>query len=193
MIQPMFTPVDVAHWPDLSGTEKLVDVVIYDKIRWDREARCADLLEPLKAHLDQQGLTYTVLRYGHHHLSQFKEALGSSGALVFICEHEAQGIAYQEALASGIPVLAWDEGRLRDPRQAALAPEGLVVSSVPYFDNRCGMTFKIADLTESFDQFWSRREAYRPRDYISEALSPAAGARRYLDLLDAAKARATYS
>ncbi len=187
MIQPMFAPVDISAWPDLSRAEKSVDVIIYDKIRWDREARTADLLVPLKEHLDKRGLTYTVLRYGDHHLSQFKEALRSSRAMIFVCEHETQGIAYQEALASGIPVLAWDEGKLRDPRQSALAPEDLVVSSVPYFDARCGMTFRIETMADMVDRFWQSRDDYSPRDYVAEALSPAVGAKRYLDLLTLAR------
>ena len=30
--------------------------------------------------------------------------------MVFLCEHENQDIAYQQALACGVPILAWDRG-----------------------------------------------------------------------------------
>jgi hypothetical protein len=188
--QPMFVAVDLAAWPDLSGRPKTLDLVVYDKIRWNRAAREADLLEPFLALARARGLRVRVLRYGHHHLSQFKEALGAARGLVFLCEHETQGLAYQEALASGVPVLAWDEGVLVDPHQGRFAPPGLRVSSVPYFDARCGLTFAKAGMEARLDAFLAGLDGFSPRAYVAEALSPEAGARRYLALLEQARAAA---
>ena len=181
-VKPMFVGIDTEAWPDQSGLEKSVDVILYDKIRWFRKDRVPELLEPLKAHLDARGLSYVVLRYGEHHLSQFRQACAQARCMVFICEHETQGLAYQEAMSAGVPILAWDEGQLAAPRDREQAPDGLVVSSVPYFDERCGMRAKAADLLASFDPFYDALPTYRPRDYVLENLSLAAGARRYLEL-----------
>lgn len=185
-IKPMFAPIILDDWPDLTSKNKTRNVVIYDKIRWHREAMVPRILDRLKAHLDARGLSYTVLRYGEHRLSDFKAALQDGQSMVFLCEHETQGIAYQEAMASGIPVFAWDEGELVDPEEKAIAPLDLQVSSVPYFDSRCGLTFKEPLMEECFDRFWSNLSGYEPRAYVAEMLSPERSARIYLDLLDQA-------
>jgi hypothetical protein len=185
--QPMSVAIDLDAWPDLSSEPKTLDLLVYDKIRWHRAEREADLLEPFLALARARGLRVRVLRYGHHHLSQFKEALAAARGLVFLCEHETQGLAYQEAMASGVPVLAWDEGVLVDPHQGRFAPSDLRVSSVPYFDARCGLTFAKSEMEARFDAFLAGLNSFNPRAYVAEALSPEAGARRYLALLEQAR------
>ncbi|AJE47788.1 glycosyltransferase [Celeribacter indicus] len=184
IVKPMFVAIDTEKWADQSHHPKDIDVIVYDKIRWYREAREADLLTPLLAHLEARGLSYVVLRYGFHHLAQFRDALRRARALAFLCEHETQGLAYQEAMASGVPVFAWDDGQLVSPHDREVAPEGLVVSSVPYFDARCGLRFRKPEMTEAFDRFWEQvgRGTYRPRDYVCDCLSLEKGAGRYLEL-----------
>ncbi|WP_428929735.1 glycosyltransferase [Marinibacterium sp. SX1] len=188
--QPMFVAIDLAAWPDTSQMEKPLDLIVYDKIRWRLEDRAADLRDPLLAALDARGLRYRVLRYGAHHLSQFRQALRDARGLVFLCEHETQGLAYQEAMASGLPILAWDEGELVDPHQGRFAPPGLRVSSVPYFDARCGLTFTRETMIDQLDAFMQAIDGFSPRAYVAEALSPEAGAARYLTLLQQARAAA---
>jgi hypothetical protein len=95
--------------------------------------------------------------------------------MVFVCEHETQGIAYQEALSSGVPILAWDHaGEWLDsnfhPHLVRFAP----ISSVPYWDDRCGEKFATAaDFPAALDQFQARLSlgAFAPRDYILEHLT----------------------
>lgn len=185
-VQPFFAPIDLVEWPDLSSGSKTYDVVIYDKIRWDRDEMVPRLLQRLQRHLAARNLSHIVLRYGEHPLAQFRTALKAGRVLVFLCEHETQGLAYQEAMASGLPVFAWDEGRLVDPREVRTAPADLVVSSVPYFDERCGMTFRETGLEDRFDSFWEARNSYAPRAFVAETLGPDRAARIYLDLLDRA-------
>lgn len=182
-VQPFFVGIDLKEWPDRSTEPKNVDVIVYDKIRWNYAAREKDLLSPVFTHLARNNLSSIHLRYGHHHLAAFRAALSSARSLVFLCEHETQGLAYQEALASGVPVLAWDDGKLIDPNQTKWAPDGLVVSSVPYFDHRCGARFRTGEFPKAFDEFWTNLPGYRPRDYVAEALSLEASGRRYLSLL----------
>jgi hypothetical protein len=172
--------IDTQALPDLSGDPKDTDVLIYDKIRWHRDSEVPRLLEPIAGHLQASGKSFQVLRYGHHHHRQFAKAMSRSRSLLFLCEHETQGLACQEAMASNLPVLAWDEGILVDPHQRIFAPPGLIVSSVPYFDHRCGERFKSADFKKTFDMFWNRRTRYRPRDFIRETLSMQRSGEAYL-------------
>ena len=177
-----FAGIDADHWADASGQEKSIDVLIYDKIRWHREERVPAILDRLVAHLEARGLSHRILRYGHHHQGNFAEGLRHARSLAFLCEHETQGLAYQEALAANVPVFAWDEGVFVDPQLNGDAPPGLAVSSVPYFDDRCGARFTLAEMEPAFDAFWAHRESYRPRAYVLDALSMEASAAAYLAL-----------
>ena len=177
-----FAGIDTQHWRDLSNRPKTVDFLIYDKIRWHRDTRVATVLEHILETLRHRGLTYRIVRYGHHHISTFRSGLADARALLFLCEHETQGIAYQEALSSGVPVLAWDEGVPVDPNMIALAPEGFQVSSVPYFEQRCGLRFKLAEFDGTLERFVDEIASYRPRDYILDTRSLRRSGQRYLEL-----------
>ncbi len=177
-----FAGIDTDRWPDSTGATKTIDVLIYDKIRWHRDARVPELLERLIRCLDERGLRWKVLRYGDHPQAEFAAGLKEARALAFLCEHETQGLAYQEAMAAGVPVFAWDEGEFVDPLLAPDAPPGLAVSSVPYFDARCGLTFRLDNLENTFDRFWAARTSFRPREYVTDQLSMTRSAEAYLAL-----------
>ncbi|WGV98426.1 glycosyltransferase family 1 protein [Vibrio sp. YMD68] len=177
---PWFAGIDCEKLTDLSHYPKQFDFLLYDKIHWDREQKNVSVTERIKAYLDKRGLTYTSVRYGHHHFSQFVEGLKSSRALLYISEHETQGLAYQEALASNIPVLAWNEQKIIDPELAKYNTSDLQVSSVPYFDSRCGMTFKIENFESVCDQFIGQMSAFKPREYAQSTLSLKIAGHRYL-------------
>lgn len=181
-LRPWPVGIDTDLWPDWSAEPKSLDFIVYDKIRWFREDRVPAILDTLVDALRSDGRSTETLRYGHHLLSQWRDALRRARAVLFLCEHETQGIAYQEALAAGVPVLAWDEGKLTDPRQTPFAKDDLVVSSVPYFDDRCGMRFKLAEFNQVYPEFWRRLDRFRPREYVVEQLSMSRAAKAYLSL-----------
>lgn len=173
--------IDTEACPDLSGCPKDVDFVVYDKIRWHRETEASRVLGTLVSALGDRGLSYRMLRYGRHRHRVYMDHLRRARALLFVCEHETQGLAYQEALASNLPVLAWDEGLLVDPLQRRFATARTRVSSVPYFDQRCGERFRLSEFAPRLDLFLSRFSSYAPRAYVLENLSMARSARAYLD------------
>jgi len=134
------------------------------------------------------------LRYGSYAEEDFHAALRRCRAMIFLCDHETQGIAYQQALSSGVPILAWDPGGpWRDP---SYYPDKVVfgpVSSVPYWDARCGERFVDA---AGFARAWpdfiaqARAGAYQPRQYILENLTLAQCAARYVAIAQAVQAEA---
>ena len=114
--------------------------------------------------------------------------------MIFLCEHETQGIAYQQALSCGVPILAWDQqGPWRDPSYYPKKVTFEPVTSVPYWDERCGLRF--ADISEfafRWDEFWyaAGKNRYAPRSYILENLTLEKSALRYLEFVDMARAAA---
>ena len=175
--------IDTEYWRDLSGEQKTVDVLIYDKIRWDRDTVGAELLATVESTIDARGLTRSSIRYGKYDYRAYKRALASTRALVFLCEHETQGMAYQEALASGVPVIAWVPGVWKDPNAQRFSDAPISTTSVPYFDERCGTTFRNAgSFPEEFRRFWHSMAAYQPRDFVHDALSMSRSADLYLDI-----------
>ena len=106
--------------------------------------------------------------------------------MIFLCEHETQGIAYQQALSSGVPILAWDRGGFwRDP---AYFPHKVVfepVTSVPFWDDRCGRRFSdFTDFEMKWNAFWMEMQdnCFKPRDYILENLTLEKCARDYVEI-----------
>ncbi|HEY9711742.1 MAG TPA: glycosyltransferase, partial [Oculatellaceae cyanobacterium] len=101
--------IDTTTWAPLSD-RKDIDFLLYDKVRWEHDRYENELIAPIKSCLEQQGLKIAVIRYGLYQEEEFHSLLDRSKAMIFLCEHETQGIAYQQALACGVPILAWDRG-----------------------------------------------------------------------------------
>lgn len=180
-----YAGMDLAEWPDSSSSRKSYDVLVYDKIRFDRDRVTAALLEPLLDRLRSRDLRFEVITYGAYNHSDFRRALTASRSMIFLCEHETQGMAYQEAMAMNVPIFAWDPGRWADPARLAFELSDVPTTSVPYFSDECGATF--SDLTEfdaELDRFVSALDDFDPRGYVQRELSMAGSATAYLQAYD---------
>lgn len=182
--------IDTQAWvPAASGKD--LDVLLYDKVQWNRPAAVPALLQPVRAGLERRGLKFAELRYGGYDEPDFRSLLARSRAMIFLSESESQGIAYQECLASGVPVFAWDQGWWLDPNRFRWGDPAVPATSVPYFDARCGARFRdIEAFEESFDAFFGKvlRSEYDPRAYILEHLTVELCSQRLLGLLPPAQA-----
>ncbi len=186
-----FAGMDTTAWPDTSQNKKEIDVLIYDKIRWDRDRLVPTLLEPILAHLEGCGLRTATIRYGQYDRDAYKALLSASKMMIFLCEHETQGMAYQEALTSNVPVLAWDNGFWLDPQREKFEPDPVPASSVPYFSEECGRTFKdIQSFYPAFEEFLQHQAEYRPRRFVEQHLTFAASAQAYMQYYNQAAADA---
>jgi hypothetical protein len=54
--------------------------------------------------------SFAEIRYGFYREEEFWDLLGRSRTMIFLCASETQGIAYQQVLSCGVPILAWDRG-----------------------------------------------------------------------------------
>jgi len=164
--------ISTNEWIDVKNNKKTIDVLIYDKIRWERKKTAPLFLEPIKNFLKENNLSYFVLQYGDITHEVYKNLLNKSKAMIFLCEHETQGMAYQEALASNVPIIAWDHGWWTDPVWQAYSEIPIPATSVPLFSRECGEKFKmIKDFPKTFEKFWSKLDSYKPRQFIQREVS----------------------
>jgi len=175
--------IDTDYWQPNAG-KKEFDFLIYDKIRWQHEQEETALIDPIANTLDQQNLLYHFIKYGSYTHNELLDKLKVSKAVVFLCEHETQGAAYQQILATNTPVLAWDRGGYwQDPFYYPHKVTYEPVSSVPYWDERCGVKFRSAgDFDEKLRLFLINIDTFRPRDYILENLTLEICAEKYLQI-----------
>ncbi len=181
--------IETDLWTPAPAEHKTVDVLLYDKIHWDREHCEPDVLEPIRAQLRREGRSFTEIRYGSYKEEDYQAALARSRSMIFLCQHESQGIAYQQALSCGVPVFAWDPGGpWKDPDYFPHRVRFEPVSSVPYWDARCGMKFEdMAAFQAGWPEFWAGSRGsslagdFDPRGYVLDNLTLEQRARQYYE------------
>ncbi|TWH61824.1 glycosyltransferase involved in cell wall biosynthesis [Dulcicalothrix desertica PCC 7102] len=179
--------IDTDAWVPASLEAKDIDILLYDKILWEHDIYENELITPIKNLLEQKQLKVANIRYGFYKEQEFHSLLNRSKAMIFLCKHETQGIAYQQTLSCGVPILAWDKSGFWDdpsffPERVQFAP----VSSVPYWDERCGVKFMdIHEFPTKLEEFLDQlnRQVFYPRDYILENLTLEASAQWYIDIV----------
>ena len=154
--------------PSESAGEKCL---VYHK-RGD-EKTLGDILDKLESN----GIEYHLIKYGSYDELGLISACHDSKFAILNTNTESQGIAYQEILSMGLPCYVIDKTVWDDYDESVKCP----ATSVPYFDERCGM--KRSDLSD-FDAFLDRVKTYNPREYIIDNLTLELGAKRYIDLLE---------
>jgi hypothetical protein len=84
-------------------------------------------------------------------------------------------------------VLAWNPGQWLDPARFRYGRPVVPASSVPFFDARCGETFRdYAGFEATFDRFFDAALAgeYTPRSYIMESHTIENSTRRLLSIYE---------
>jgi glycosyltransferase involved in cell wall biosynthesis len=177
------TGIDTDKWQP-TKSDKPFDFLIYDKIRWEHDKYKAELIDPILQTLKDKGATYHHIKYGQYKPDELNDKLSQSKAVVFLCEHETQGLAYQQILSTNTPILAWDRGGYwQDPYYYPDKVKYQPVSSVPYWDQRCGMKFTDADeFKNKLNGFINNLDNFKPREYILENLTLQICAQKYVDI-----------
>jgi hypothetical protein len=180
--------IDTDLWSPADLERKTIDVLLYDKVRWNRDKYETALIEPIRATLRKHGHSFQEIRYGAYFEEDFHSALQRCRTMIFLCEHETQGIAYQQALSCNVPIFAWDRGGYWQdpfyfPHRVKFAP----VTSVPYWNDCCGRRFvDAAEFVVGWQAFFEAADErlFRPRDYIVENLTLEKCARNYVAIAE---------
>jgi len=165
-------PVGIEEFDNIR--EVNYDCLIYFKRRDQSE------LDAVKKFLVSNGLSYRMVEYGTYGEDGFKQLVNSAKFCFLINGTESQGIAVQEIMSMGVPIIAWDIKEWLDQGEAYRVP----ATSIPFWDNRCGEKFFTVDeMGETFDNFYARINDYNPKDYVKENLSFESSVKTLLDIL----------
>ena len=150
------------------------DCLIYFKRRDQSE------LDAVKKFLVSNGLSYRMVEYGTYGEDGFKQLVNSAKFCFLINGTESQGIAVQEIMSMGVPIIAWDIKEWLDQGEAYRVP----ATSIPYWDERCGeVFFNIEDLEVTFSKFYAKLDEYDPKAFIKDNLSFECSVKILLDIL----------
>jgi len=181
--------IDTYYWK-AEETAARKDILVYVKFLWDKEKNTTEILQPILNLLDDHQIDYKLIAYGSYTIKEYKKILTNSIGMIFLCEHESQGLAYQEALAMDVPIFAWDQGFWLDTNRFTWGEKNPVpASSIPYFDATCGEKFKdLEEFNSKLPRFIEsiKKGRYEPRNYILKNLSLEKSAERMLMILNEA-------
>ena len=171
--QSGFKECEMHSWPVGIDLDK---ILIYFK------QRDKNILNHTKQIVKDKNIEYQIIHYGFYKEEEYKKALNESKLCIWIGCSESQGIALQEALSTGMPMIVLDAKSLFDAvsenkkgyfdYKMPKSLDNIKVSSAPYFDDRCGVKINDIDkLSASIDYMLSNIDIFNPRDYIKENLS----------------------
>ena len=170
----------VAVWPvgieTFDNTRDITyDCLIYHKRRSDQE------LDQVKKFLEERNLTHLVLQYGSYDEEGFRHLANQAKFCFLINGTESQGIAVQEIMSLGVPIIAWDIKTWEDQ-----GPEWSVpATSVPFWDERCGEKFyDFNEMEKTFDKFYATIDKYNPKEFVKDTLSFECSVKTLLEILE---------
>jgi len=175
-----YADAKLSSWPSGIDTERFnlnrekvnpKQVMVYFK------RRDPAILELVKKKLIDNGFEPKVVVYGQYNEQDFIETIRNSSFAVWITISESQGIALQETLSTGCPIIVFNVKSLFEAvvGKNYIFPERLrnvPASSAPYFDNRCGIIIDdLVFLDAKIKEMSSKIHMYKPREFILENLS----------------------
>jgi hypothetical protein len=162
-------------------------IIVYDKIRWEHDHYENKLIKPIFSKLKKENIEIHLIQYGRYKENDLKKMLSQVDGMIFLCEHETQGFAYLQTLSSDVPILAWDRGGFwKDPSLYPHKVQYEPVTSVPYWNTKCGQKFRgPSDFENNFDIYWDKvlTAKYSPREYVLSNLRLEDRAKAYVELV----------
>jgi hypothetical protein len=173
----------LAIWPAGIQTEKFIpanndinkkyDCLIYFKRRSEED------LQFVVSTLNRLNKTYKIIKYNEYDENEFINTIHLSKIGIVIDKAESQGIAIEEMMSCNLPLLVWDIQSWSDQ-----GPENeCAATSVPYWDNMCGIKFFNKEELES-NIINITNNIYTPRKFILNNLDINTSTQKLLKLLE---------
>ena len=157
------------------------NIILYYKDRNPEE------LKILEMFLKNNNINYRVFSYlKRYSEDDFLAYLKTCKYGIWLGCHESQGFALEETLSCNVPLLVWNV-TLRKQQWSHKNTTNQYkthVSSIPYWDERCGEFFYDAsELKKTFELFISKINTYKPREFIIQNLSQESCSEKWNHLL----------
>ena len=173
-----FPSEKVAVWAAPIKTPEVVDDISIDCLIYYKN-RPLEHLEKVKSFLSTKGLTFNELRYGNYSQDEFKNNLSKVRFCIIIDSTESQGIAIQEMMSLGKPLLVWDVKLWDYMGQDYIVPS----TSVPYWSEHCGeKIYSFNEMEFTFDKFYDKIDTYDSKRLFDEELSYNVSVKKLLSL-----------
>jgi hypothetical protein len=150
--------------------------------------RHPDIGNKVISFLRSKNIEYDLIQYGSYNDADFKNRLQNTKFVIWVGSHESQGFAFQETLASNVPILLWDVRSMHDeyskgyPYRSYIQP--LLATTANVWSPECGIKiFNENDLEPAFNQMNSSIEAFNPRRVIESEVSLNAAYRGILNAI----------
>jgi hypothetical protein len=159
---------------DSSRIPKIIDCIIYFK------RRDPNLLKTVCKQVEELGLRFKVFTYGTYKNEEYINSLKIAKCCIWIGTHESQGFAFQECLASNVPILCLDASTMFEE----LTPRGisqyehlkgkrlLQSTTATQWSPECGI--KITEMNEfksALTLLLEDTTKYQPRTFILSKVS----------------------
>jgi hypothetical protein len=169
---------------DSKATPKELDCIIYVKRRNRVHVNF------IKETLNELSLRYRVFEYGSYQNSEYMNALKTTKICIWIGTHESQGFAFQECLASNVPILCIDATTMFDELQPNGVPvyeylrgqKQLKSTSATKWSSECGEKIdSIEVFKDTLDIIFKKLDTYTPRKFILDQQSDYIAMKAILD------------
>ena len=126
--------------------------------------------------LRSKNIDYDLIQYGSYNDADFKNKLQNTKFVIWVGSHESQGFAFQETLASNVPILLWDVRSMHDEYSNGYPYRGysqpLLATTANVWSDECGIKiFNENELESAFNEMNSKIERFSPRKVIETKVS----------------------
>jgi len=162
--------VDVDSIREVPPPNQRSKVMIYFKHRHP------DIGNKVIAFLRSKNIDYDLIQYGSYNDADFKNRLQNTKFVIWVGSHESQGFAFQETLASNVPILLWDVRSMHDEYSNGYPYRGynqpLLATTANIWSDECGIKiFAENELESAFNEMNSKIETFSPRKVIEANVS----------------------
>jgi hypothetical protein len=138
--------------------------------------RHPDICNKVIQFLCSKNIDYDLIQYGSYNDADFKNRLQNTKFVIWVGSHESQGFAFQETLASNVPILLWDVRSMHDEYSNRWVyksySQPLIATTANVWSPECGIKiFNENELESSFNEMNTKIDTFSPRMIIESAVS----------------------